>query len=43
VTPGHWIRFLSGPDIDGLNLAPAEFVDAVRAEQAGAGTMLRYR
>jgi alanine dehydrogenase len=29
VTQEHWIRFLSGPDIDGLHLAPAEIVDAV--------------
>jgi len=30
VTREHWIRFLSGPDIDGLSLAPADIVDAVQ-------------
>lgn len=44
-----WIRFLSGPDIDSLGLTSDEIVDAVegavlgKAEQAGIGTMLRYR
>lgn len=27
--PGLWIRFLSGPDIDGLGLTGAEIIDAV--------------
>jgi alanine dehydrogenase len=30
VSPGHWIRFLSGPDIDGLSLTSAEIVAAVQ-------------
>ena len=30
MTREHWIRFLSGPDIDGLSLAPADIVDAVQ-------------
>ncbi|HMH91004.1 MAG TPA: hypothetical protein VK586_07965 [Streptosporangiaceae bacterium] len=30
MSPGHWIRFLSGPDIDGLNLTSAEIVAAAQ-------------
>lgn len=35
-----WLRFLSGPDIDSLELA---HLILTRAEQAEVGTMLRYR
>jgi alanine dehydrogenase len=37
VTPGHWIRFLSGPDIDSLGLAYADIVDAVQDAVAAHG------
>jgi alanine dehydrogenase len=37
VTPGHWIRFLSGPDIDSLNLAYPDIVDAVQGAVAAHG------
>jgi hypothetical protein len=40
-----WLRFLSGPDIDGLAILDIAVGLAIlrRAEQQGAGTMLRYR
>lgn len=38
---GLWIRFLSGPDIDGLGLASAEIVDDRREAQSGRFGALR--
>jgi alanine dehydrogenase len=32
---GIWLRFLSGPDIDGLGITSGEIIEAV-------STMLRY-
>jgi alanine dehydrogenase len=37
VSPGRWIRFLSGPDIDGLNLTGTQIVDAVQGAVTAHG------
>jgi hypothetical protein len=42
-----WLRFLSGPDINGLGLSILDIAVGLailrRAEQQDGGTMLRYR